>query len=351
MSVLPFPESEVATPAAALPPAARVGRLRRHATARRMLIETLLRPEHLILPLFVKDGADDVRPIGALPGHAQWTVDRLDAEIDECVALGIPAVLLFGIPDAKDDGGSGAWSEHGPVPRAIARVKERAPTLLVIADVCLCEYTAHGHCGALDARGHVDLDASLPLLARTAVAYADAGADVVAPSAMLDGMVGAIRSALDAAGHQDVAILSYAAKYASALYGPFREAVASAPAFGDRAGHQLPAGNAREAVREALRDEAEGADMLMVKPAGAYLDIIHRVHLGSQLPLAAYQVSGEYAMLEAAAERGWLDRRAAALESLTAIRRAGADLIITYYAKDAARWLRESASAIGEAKR
>ncbi|GLC24783.1 porphobilinogen synthase [Roseisolibacter agri] len=327
-----------------LPPAARVGRLRRNAAARRMLVETLLRPEHLILPLFVKDGADEVKPIASLPGHAQWTVDRLDSEIDEAVALGIPAVLLFGIPDHKDDGGSGAWSEHGPVPRAIARIKERAPQLLVIADVCLCEYTAHGHCGTLDARGGVDLDATLPLLARTAVAYADAGCDVVAPSAMLDGMVSAIRSALDAAGHQDVAILSYSTKYASAMYGPFREAVASAPAFGDRQGHQLPAANAREAVREALRDEAEGADMLMVKPAGAYLDIIHRVHRRSQLPLAAYQVSGEYAMLEAAAQRGWLDRRAAALETLVAIRRAGADLIITYYAKDAARWLRESAA-------
>jgi porphobilinogen synthase len=325
---------------AALAPGARVGRLRRHATARRMLAETLLRPEQLILPLFVKDGADDVRPIGALAGHAQWTVDRLDAEVDEITALGIPAVLLFGIPDHKDDGGTGAWDEHGPVPRAIARIKQRAPQLLVIADVCLCEYTAHGHCGTLDARGQVELASTLPLLARTAVAYADAGADVVAPSAMLDGMVAAIRAALDAAGHEEVAILSYAAKYASAMYGPFREAVASAPAFGDRAGHQLPAANAREAVREALRDEAEGADLLMVKPAGAYLDVIHRIRRRTSLPLAAYQVSGEYAMVEAAARLGWVDRRAAALETLVAIRRAGADLVITYFAKDAARWLR-----------
>jgi porphobilinogen synthase len=326
---------------ATLAPAARVGRLRRHATARRMLAETLLRPEHLILPLFVRDGADDVRPISSLAGHAQWTVDRLDAEVDDVVALGVPAVLLFGIPDRKDDGGTGAWDDAGPVPRAIARIKARAPQLLVMADVCLCEYTAHGHCGTLDGRGGVDLAATLPLLARTAVAYAEAGADVVAPSAMLDGMVGAIRSALDAAGHEDVALLSYAAKYASAMYGPFREAVASAPAFGDRAGHQLPSANAREAVREALRDEAEGADMLMVKPAGAYLDVIQRIRRKSALPLAAYQVSGEYAMIEAAARLGWMDRRAAALESLVAIRRAGADLIITYFAKDAARWLRE----------
>jgi porphobilinogen synthase len=329
-----------APPPATLAPAARVGRLRQNAVARRMLTETLLRPEQLILPLFIRDGRDEVRPINSLPGHAQWTVDRLDAELDEIVGLGLTSVLLFGIPDDKDDGGSGAYHADGPVPRAIRRIKQRAPQLMVIADVCLCEYTAHGHCGTLDTRGGVDLNATLPLLARTAVAYAEAGADVVAPSAMLDGMVGAIRAALDAAGHQDVAILSYSTKYASAMYGPFREAVASAPSFGDRAGHQLPAGNAREAVREAMRDAAEGADMLMVKPAGAYLDIIYRVRRKSSLPLAAYQVSGEYAMLEAAAERGWLDRRKAALESLIAIRRAGADLVITYYAKDAARWLR-----------
>jgi porphobilinogen synthase len=344
----PVAAAPIAAPAAPAPPspaapasAARVGRLRQNAAARRMLTETLLRPEQLILPIFVRDGRDAVRPIASLPGHAQWTVDRLDAEIDEIVALGLSAVLLFGIPDEKDDDGSGAYDAEGPVPRAIRRIKQRAPGLLVVADVCLCEYTAHGHCGTLNTRGGVDLHATLPLLARTAVAYADAGCDVVAPSAMLDGMVAAIRAALDAAGHHDVAILSYSTKYASAMYGPFREAVASAPAFGDRAGHQLPPSNAREAVREALRDAAEGADMLMVKPAGAYLDIIHRVRRRSSLPLAAYQVSGEYAMLEAAAERGWLDRKRAALESLIAIRRAGADLVITYYAKDAARWLRE----------
>ena len=212
----------------------------------------------------------------------------------------------------------------------------------MIADVCLCEYTAHGHCGVLDAEGGVDLHATLPQLARTAVAYARAGVDVVAPSAMMDGQVAAIRAALDAAGHHGVPVLSYSTKFASAFYGPFREAVASAPAFGDRAGHQLPAGNAREALRESMRDAAEGADMLMVKPAGPYLDVIQRIRRRTTLPLAAYQVSGEYAMLEAAAERGWLDRRKAALESLTAIRRAGADLVITYYAKDAARWISEA---------
>jgi len=321
--------------------ASRIGRLRRNPAARRMLVETALRTEHLVLPLFVRDGHDTVRPIGSLPGHAQWTVDRLGTEIDEAAALGIPAVLLFGIPDEKDAHGNGAEDPAGSVPRAIRLVKERAPQMLVVADVCLCEYTTHGHCGVLDAHGAVDLDATLPRLARTAVAYADAGVDVVAPSAMLDGQVAAIRQALDAAGHPDVAILSYSTKFASAFYGPFRDAVGSAPAFGDRAGHQLPAGNAREAVRESMRDTVEGADMLMVKPAGAYLDVIQRVRRRSSLPLAAYQVSGEYAMLEAAAERGWLDRRRAALESLVAIRRAGADLVITYYAKDAARWLRE----------
>jgi porphobilinogen synthase len=324
------------------PAAARIGRLRRLPAARAMLAETSLRPEHLVLPLFVRDGHDLVNPIGSLRGHAQWSVDRLGAEVDEAAALGVRAVLLFGIPDAKDDRGTGADDPTGPVPRAARLIKERAPGMLVIADVCLCEYTGHGHCGVLDARGAVDLDATLPRLAATAVAYADAGVDVVAPSAMMDGQVAAIRRALDAAGHQDVPIMSYSTKFASAFYGPFRDAVGSAPAFGDRAGHQLPPGNAREAVRESVRDAAEGADLLMVKPAGAYLDVIHRVRRRSSLPLAAYQVSGEYAMLEAAAERGWLDRRRAALESLVAIRRAGADLVITYYAKDAARWLRES---------
>ncbi len=339
-SVLALPAESAPEELAPAPAAARIGRLRRMPAARRMLAETSLAVEHLILPLFVRDGAGVVNPIGSLPGHAQWTVDRLEAEVDEIVALGIPAVLLFGIPDGKDDCGTGAEHAEGPVPRAARMIKARAPGLLVIADVCLCEYTAHGHCGVLDAGGAVDLDATLPRLARAAVAYADAGVDVVAPSAMMDGQVAAIRRALDAAGHREVPIMSYSTKFASAFYGPFRDAVGSAPAFGDRAGHQLPPGNAREAVRESLRDVAEGADLLMVKPAGAYLDVIHRVRRRSSLPLAAYQVSGEYAMLEAAAERGWLDRRRAALESLVAIRRAGADLVITYYAKDAARWLR-----------
>jgi porphobilinogen synthase len=318
----------------------RLGRLRRNAAARRMLLETTLGTEHLVLPLFIRDGVDTVQPIASLPGHAQWTVDRLDAEIDEIVALGIPAVLLFGIPDAKDASGSSAWDPQGPVPRAVRAIKARAPELLVVVDVCLCEYTSHGHCGALDDHGTcVDTDATLPLLARTAVAYADAGADIVAPSAMMDGQVAAIRAALDEAGHPDIAILSYSTKFASALYGPFRDAVAGAPSGGARSTHQLPPANAREAVREAMRDVAEGADMLMVKPAAAYLDVIQRIRRKTLLPLAAYHVSGEYAMLKAAAERGWLDERRAALETLLGIRRAGADLVITYYAKEVAKWL------------
>jgi porphobilinogen synthase len=318
----------------------RIGRLRRNASVRRMLAETTLRAEHLVLPLFIRDGGGEARPIASLPGHAQWSVERLDAEIDDVVSSGVPAVLLFGIPEDKDAEGSGAWDANGPVPRAIAAIKARAPQLLVIVDVCLCEYTSHGHCGVLDASGAcVDGDETLPLLARAAVAYADAGADIVAPSAMMDGQVAAIRAALDGAGHGDVSILSYSTKFASALYGPFRDAVASAPSFGDRTTHQLPPANAREAVRESLRDEEEGADMLMVKPAVAYLDVIHRIRRRTMLPIAAYHVSGEYAMLKAAAERGWLDERAAVLETLLGIRRAGADLVITYYAKDAARWL------------
>ncbi len=323
-------------------PRGAIGRLRKHPVARQMLAETVLRADQLILPLFIRAGADAVVPITSLPGQSQWTVDRLDAELDEIVASGIRSVLLFGLPASKDDEGSGAWDADGPVPQAIRRVRDRAPGLLVIADVCLCEYTAHGHCGPLDG-DCVDTHAALPLLARTAVAYADAGVDVVAPSAMMDGQVAAIRGALDEAGHRDVPILSYSTKYASAFYGPFRDAVASAPAFGDRAAHQLPPASAREAVRESLRDVDEGADMLMVKPAGAYLDVIQRIRQETRLPLAAYQVSGEYAMLKAAAERGWLDERRAVLESLIAIRRAGADLVITYYAKDVARWLREDA--------
>lgn len=305
-----------------------------------MLAETDLTPRRFVHPLFVREGSKVDKPIESMPGHAQRSVDRLAPDVDDALALGIPAVLLFGIPSEKDATGSGAWNAQGPVPRAIATIKRQHSEAVVIADVCMCEYTSHGHCGVLDENaGTVDNDATLPLLGRTAVAYADAGADIVAPSAMMDSQVAAIRSALDDAGHQHVVIMSYAVKYASAFYGPFRDAVESTPAFGDRRSYQMDPPNTREAMREAGLDVIEGADMLMVKPAGPYLDIIRAVRERFELPLAAYQVSGEYAMLKAAAQRGWLDERRAVMESLMGIRRAGADLIITYFAKDAARWL------------
>jgi porphobilinogen synthase len=317
-------------------------RLRRTPALRRMVRETTLSVDHLIAPLFVAAGSGIVRPIRSMPGYAQLSVDQLDLEINEIAELQIPAVLLFGIPAHKDPIGSSGWDPEGPVPQAIRAIKQRAPQLTVIADVCVCEYTSHGHCGILaEAPGSGDVlnDPTLDILARCAVAYADAGADIVAPSAMMDGQVAAIRSALDAAGHTQVAILSYAAKFASAFYGPFREAAESTPAFGDRRAYQMDPANGREALREVDLDVAEGADMIMVKPAGAYLDIISAVRQRYHLPLAAYQVSGEYAMIKAAAQLGWLDERRAALESLIAIRRAGADMIITYFAKDAARWI------------
>jgi porphobilinogen synthase len=317
-------------------------RLRRTPALRRMVRETALSVDHLIAPLFVAAGSGIVRPIRSMPGHAQLSVDQLDLEINEIAELQIPAVLLFGIPAHKDPIGSSGWDPEGPVPQAIRAIKQRAPQLTVIADVCVCEYTSHGHCGILaEAPGSGDVlnDPTLDILARCAVAYADAGADIVAPSAMMDGQVAAIRSALDAAGHTQVAILSYAAKFASAFYGPFREAAESTPAFGDRRAYQMDPANGREALREVDLDVAEGADMIMVKPAGTYLDIISAVRQRYHLPLAAYQVSGEYAMIKAAAQLGWLDERRAALESLIAIRRAGADMIITYFAKDAARWI------------
>jgi porphobilinogen synthase len=316
-------------------------RLRRSTTLRRMVRETILSADDFILPLFVTEGIGVARPISSMPGHSQYSVDLLEREVDEAVELGIPALLLFGIPATKNSVGSGAWNEHAPVQRAIAAIKRHTPDLLVICDVCLCEYTDHGHCGVLSPSGEVINDDTLALLARSAVSFAEAGADIVAPSAMMDGQVAALRAGLDAAGHKEVAILAYAAKFASAFYGPFREAAQSAPQFGDRKAYQMDPANAREALREVALDVEEGADMLMVKPAGPYLDIVRRVRDRYDLPLAAYQVSGEYAMLKAASQNGWLDERRAALESLTAIKRAGADLIITYYAKEAARWLRE----------
>jgi porphobilinogen synthase len=335
--MLETPTRDPMTGAPALP---RPRRLRRTPALRRLARETTLSVDQLIHPLFVTAGAGVERPIGSMPGHAQRSVDRLAAEVDTLGALGLPAVLLFGLPARKDPTGAGAWDPAGPVPQAIAAIKRQAPDLVVIADVCLCEYTDHGHCGLLAPEtGAVLNDATLPLLARAAVAYADAGADIVAPSAMMDGQVAAIRAALDAAGHADTPILAYAAKFASAFYGPFREAAGSTPAFGDRRAYQMDPPNRREALREVALDVAEGADMIMVKPAGPYLDIIRDVRDTTDLPLVAYQVSGEYAMLQAAAANGWIDEQRATLESLIGIRRAGADLIITYAAQAVARWL------------
>jgi porphobilinogen synthase len=319
-------------------------RLRRTSTLRRLVRETALRTEDLIAPLFIVEGHGLVRPISSMPGQAQLSVDQLDREIDQLMELRVPAVLLFGIPAHKDANGSAAWDPQGPVPSAIRAIKQRAPDMAVIADVCLCEYTDHGHCGVLSpapGSGDVLNDPTLDLLARAAAAYADAGADIVAPSAMMDGQVAAIRAALDRGGYLNVPIMAYAAKFASAFYGPFREAAESTPQFGDRRAYQMDPANGREALREMALDAAEGADLLMVKPAGAYLDIIHAVRERYDLPLAAYQVSGEYAMLKAAVQNGWLDERRAAMESLLGIKRAGADLIITYYAKQAARWIAE----------
>lgn len=318
-------------------------RLRRTETLRRMVRETQLSADDLIAPLFIAEGHGVNRPINSMPGHAQRSVDRIDGELDAIRELGIPAVLLFGIPLHKDAEGSGAWDAAGPVPSAIRAIKRRTPDMLVVADVCMCEYTDHGHCGVLadtPGSGEVLNDPTLVLLARAAVAYAEAGADIIAPSAMMDGQVAAIRAALDDAGFTHIPIMSYAAKFASAFYGPFREAAESTPRFGDRRAYQMDPANGREALHEVALDVAEGADMLMVKPAGAYLDIIRAVRERYDLPLAAYQVSGEYAMIKAAAANGWIDERRAALESLTAIKRAGADMIITYYAKEAAHWLR-----------
>ena len=303
-----------------------------------MVRETRLTPDQLILPLFAVTGSGVEQPIAALPGQSRQSPDLLARRARAAFDLGVPAILLFGIPDDKDAAASGAYAARGVVQTAIAAIKDAAPDIVVITDVCLCAYTDHGHCGVL-VDGHVHNDRSLELIARTAASHADAGADVVAPSDMMDGRVGAIRSTLDTAGHETTAILSYAVKYASAFYGPFREAAGSAPGFGDRRGYQMDPANAREALREVAQDMAEGADMVLVKPAATYLDVIHAVRDATHLPVAAYHVSGEFAMIKAAADRGWLDERDAALETLTGIHRAGADMIITYYAEDAAQWL------------
>ncbi len=313
-------------------------RLRRSGPIRDMVRETRLSVKDFIYPLFVKHGSDIKDPISSLPGQCHFSVDRIVAEVEDVWNLGIPSVLLFGLPESKDPLGSSSYRDDGVVQRAVSAIKERVPDMVVVTDVCLCEYTDHGHCGVIR-DGRVDNDATLELLARQAVTHARAGADFVAPSDMMDGRVAAIRKALDDHGFSDTGIISYAVKYASAFYGPFREAADSAPQFGDRKSYQMDPANAVEAIKEAILDMEEGADMVMVKPALPYLDIIRRVREECLLPLAAYNVSGEFAMIKAADEKGWVDGEKVMMESLVSIKRAGADLIITYFAKEAAELL------------
>jgi len=319
-------------------PTTRLRRLRRTGRLRALVRETRLDLADFVQPLFVCPGEGVVRPLEGLPGIAQRSVDELCREVEEASALGVSSVLLFGIPEEKDDEGTGAYDEDGIVQRALRELRGRFPELVLMTDVCLCEYTAHGHCGVLE-DGEIANDLSLELLARTAVSHAEAGADAVCPSDMMDGRVGAIRTALDEGGFAETPIVSYAAKYASAFYGPFREAAESTPAFGDRRGYQMDPANVREALRECALDVAEGADVLIVKPALPCLDVIRAVLERFDLPVGAYNVSGEYAMVKAAAARGWLAEREAALESLGAIKRAGADIVVSYWTKELARWL------------
>ncbi len=308
-------------------------RLRSSATLRGLVRETELTPSHLLYPLFIEEGLSGRSPIPSMPGQDRLGLDALAAEAKSIAGLGIAGVLLFGLPAMKDEHGSQAWAGDGVIQNAIRTIKDAAPELLVVGDVCLCEYTSHGHCGLLKPDGSVDNDASLPLLAETAVSLAAAGCDIIAPSDMMDGRVGAIRDALDAGGHGETPILSYAAKYASSFYGPFRDAADSAPAFGDRKGYQMDPANVRMALDEVATDIAEGADMVMVKPALPFLDVLWRVRQSTHLPVAAYNVSGEYAMAMAAIQNGWLDEERVVDELLTGIRRAGADIVITYHAK------------------
>jgi len=319
-------------------PSTRLRRLRRTESLRALVRETELSPAHLIQPLFVVAGEGVREPVDSMPGIERFSISELVAEATEIAASGVNAVLLFGVPAAKDETGSGAYDEEGVVQMAVRALKEAHPDLTVITDVCLCEYTSHGHCGFVR-DGEVDNDITVELLAKTAISHAEAGADAVAPSDMMDGRIGTIRHQLDEEGHPGVPIVAYSAKYASAFYGPFRDAAESTPEFGDRRGYQMDPANAEEAVREAELDLEEGADVVMVKPATPYLDVVRRIKEATGAPVAAYQVSGEYSMLKAAAERGWVDERAAALEALTSIRRAGADAIVTYYAKEVAPWL------------
>ena len=319
-------------------PVQRPRRLRSSELIRRLVRETRLAPTQFILPLFVCPGKGVRKEIRSMPGNAQLSIDNLLGECEECRSLGIGGVILFGIPERKDEVASGAYADGGITQRAVRAVKREVPGLLVITDVCNCEYTSHGHCGVVK-DGEIDNDATLEWLARTAVSHAKAGADIVAPSDMMDGRVGAIRQALDAAGHLHTPVLSYAAKYASVFYGPFREAAESAPQFGDRSSYQMDPSNSREAMREIALDVQEGADMIMVKPAMPYLDVLSQARHEFNLPLGAYQVSGEFSMITAAANNGWLDLNRAVIESLTCIRRAGAEFILTYFAKCAAKLL------------
>lgn len=323
-------------------PIHRPRRLRNHPQLRRMVRETVLTPDDLIYPLFAVPGSGVAQEVKSMPGVYQLSVDKIVDEAKETYDLGIPAIILFGIPETKDLDATGAWHDCGIVQKAARAVKEAVPDLIVIADTCLCEYTSHGHCGYLetgDLLGRVLNDPTLTLLQKTAVSQVKAGVDIIAPSGMMDGFVQAIRMGLDEAGYTETPILSYAAKYASAYYGPFRDAADSTPQFGDRRTYQMDPGNSREALKEIGLDIAEGADMLMVKPALSYMDIIWRVKESSNLPVAAYNVSGEYSMVKAAALNGWVDEQKIVLETLTSFKRAGADLILTYHAKDAARWL------------
>jgi porphobilinogen synthase len=319
-------------------PIKRPRRLRRNDTLRRMIRETRLSPDNLIHPLFVCPGRGVVNPVPSMPGVAQLSVDRVAAEARAIHAAGVPAIILFGIPERKDALGSEAWNDNGEVQRAIREVKEKVPGLVVITDVCMCEYTDHGHCGAIKGTD-VDNDATLELLSREALSHARAGADIVAPSDMMDGRVAAIRTALDRDGFSEIAIMAYSAKFASAFYGPFRDAAESAPQFGDRRSYQMDPPNGEEALREVALDLEEGADIVMVKPALPYLDLIWRVKNEFRVPVAAYNVSGEYAMIRAAGINGWLDEDRTIMEVLTSIRRAGADLILTYFAKEVAKKL------------
>ena len=319
-------------------PSYRPRRLRKNENFRRMIRETKLSVDDLVYPLFVTFGKNVKKPINSMPGHFQMSVDNLVKEIEKARDLGIPAILLFGIPQKKDESASGAFMKDGVIQQAVKRIKDKVSEIVVITDVCLCEYTSHGHCGMIE-KGDVDNDTTLEVLAETALSHAKAGADMVAPSAMMDGQVGAIREALDEAGYENLPIMAYSAKYASCFYGPFREAAESAPKFGDRKSYQMDPANGDEAIREISLDVEEGADIIMVKPALPYLDVIRRAREEFDLPIAAYNVSGEFSMIKAAAKLGWIDGEKAMMESLTSIKRAGADIILTYFAPEAAKLL------------